>query len=252
MFSGRNNIDSDAVACNSPKRKNGKQVPQDIQKKKRTTISKMEAKAKKSIENSENDSEDAFSEIFEGFKMPEFKDLKGFESFNIIVDGMQIDDEFSTEVRNKYYKLCYSQQAYLHENLIKGLNYKLVSGIICETVHIADAIKVSVISTPRVEFSSWDKTLLAFEHLGMNVQFLRVRLRRLVSIAYENVDAEETRRYLAYRTERSRADDEINNVEMKLEELKEACYGFSAYLESLKFKAENYQHKFHKEVAANW
>jgi len=253
MFSGRNNIEPDVVAYNSPKRKSVKPVPQDFQKKKKMIVSNMETKPKQYTEQSEIDSDEALSEIFEGFKMPEFKELKGFENFRIIVDGRPIEEELSTEVRNKYYKLCYSQQVFLHDNLIKGLHYKLIAGIISELVNIADAIKVSVISTPRVEFSNWDKTLLAFEHLGMNVEFLRVRLRRLVSIAYETGDASEIRRYMAYRTEQhGRVDDEIKNMETKLEELKEACSGFTNYLESLKSKAEKHEQKFQKQVAANW
>jgi len=253
MFSGRNNIEPDVLACNSPKRKSVKPVPQDIQKKKKMIVSNMETKPKQYTERYEIDSDEALSEIFEGFKMPEFKELKGFENFRIIVDGRPIEEELSIEVRNKYYKLCHSQQVFLHDNLIKGLHYKLIAGIISEIVNIADAIKVSVISTPRVEFSSWDKTLLAFEHLGMNVEFLRVRLRRLVSIAYETGDASEIRRYMAYRTEQhGQVEDEIKNMETKLEELKEACSGFTSYLESLKSKAEKHEHKFQKEVAANW
>lgn len=253
MFSGRKNTDADVVAaCSSSKRKHGKAVQLDIQKKKRTSVSRMGPKARQSPEQSERDSEEALSEVLEGFKMLEFKDLRGFEHFRIIVDGMPIDDELSAEVRNKYYRLCYSQQSYLHDNLIKSMNYKLIAGIISEIVNIADAIKVSVISTPRFEFANWDKTLLAFEHLGMNVGFLRVRLRRLVSLTYETDDASETRRFFAYRAEHSRADDEIKNMETKLEELKGACNGFASYLESLKCKAESYQHMFQKEVAAPW
>ncbi|XP_027347376.1 B3 domain-containing protein Os01g0234100-like isoform X2 [Abrus precatorius] len=251
---GKDNADTDAVTCKSPKRKHGKTVPLNVQKKKKTNVSRLGPKARLSeeVEESENGSDDALSEVLEGFKMLEFKDVKGFENFSIIVDGMPIDGEFSTEVRNKYYRLCCSQQAFLHENLIKGMNYKLIAGIISETVNIADAIKVSVICTPRFEFANWDKTLLAFEHLGMNVQFLRVRLRRLVSIAYETDDASETRRFLAYRNEHSQADDEIKNMETKLQELKGACDDFGAYLESLKCKAESYQLEFQKEVAAPW
>ncbi|KAJ1395586.1 DNA-binding barrel domain superfamily [Sesbania bispinosa] len=252
LIKGRNNIDTNVIACNSPKRKHGKSVPPDVQKKKKTNVSRMGPKMKQSIEESEIDSEEALSDVLEGFRMLEFKDLKGFENFNIIVDGMLIDAELSPEIRNKYYKLCYSQQAFLHEHLIKGMNYKLIVGIIYEIVNIADAIKVSVISTPRVEFANWDKTLLAFEHLGMNVEFLRVRLRRLVSLAYESDDASGTKRYLMYRTEHSQADDEIKNMENKLEELKQACNGFGAYLESLKCKAESYQLKYQKELAAPW
>ncbi|CAI8609262.1 unnamed protein product [Vicia faba] len=251
---GKNNTDTDVVASNSPKRKSSKPIPQDIQKKNKIIVSKTETKAKQYTEQLyENGSEEALSEILEAYKMPEFKDLNGFENFRIIVNGMLIDNELSTEVRNKYYKLCYSQQAFLHDNLIKGLNYNLISGVIYEVVNIADAIKVSVISTPRFEFYNWDKTLLAFENLGMNVEFLRHRLRRLVSLAYETDNGLETRRYLAYRTEEhGRVDDEIKNMETKLEELKKACNGFGDYLEGLKHKAERYEHKFQKEVAANW
>ncbi|KAG4933558.1 hypothetical protein JHK87_047560 [Glycine soja] len=249
---GNDNADSDDVACNNSKRKHGKSVQQDVQTKKKASASRLRPKARPSVEQSENDSEEALSEVMEGFKMLEFNDVKGFENFSIIVDGVPIDAEFSTEVRNKYYRLCCSQHAFLHENLIKGMNYKLIAGIILETVNIADAIEVSVICTPRAEFSNWDKTLLAFEHLGMDVEFLRVRLRRLARIAYEKDDASETKKHLAYRNEYSRADNEIKNMEAKLEELKGACNGFGAYLESLKCRAESNHIKFQKEVVAPW
>jgi len=252
LFSGKDSTDTDVVTCNSSKRKHGKSVPLDIQKKKKANLSRLRPKAGPSVEQSENDSEEALSEVVEEFKMLEFEDMRGFENFSIIVEGVSIDVEFPTEVRNKYYRLCCSQHAFLHENLIKGMNYKLIAGIISETVNIADAIRVSVICTPRFEFANWDKTLLAFEHLGMNVEFLRIRLRRLVSIAYEKNDVSEAKKYLAYRNEPSRADDEIRIMEVKLEELKGACNGFGAYLGSLKGKAENYQMKFRREVDAPW
>ncbi|KAK7263124.1 hypothetical protein RJT34_30709 [Clitoria ternatea] len=248
---GKENADGDVVT-NSSKRKQSKSVPLDVQKKKKTTVSRMGPKAKHSVEQYENDSEEALSEVLEDFPMLEFKDVKSFENFSIIIDGKPIDSEFSTEVRNKYYRLCCSQHAFLHDNLIKGLNYKLIVGIIYEIVKIAEAIKVSVICTPRVDFSNWDKTLLAFENLGMSVEFLRLRLRRLVSIAYEKNDALETKKYWAYRNDYSRANDEIRNMETKLEELKGACDGFGAYLGSLKHKAESYQIKFQQEVTAPW
>lgn len=252
MFSGKDNADNDVVTCNSSKRKQGNSVPLDVQNKKKINMSRFSPKARPSAEQSENDSEEALSEVMEKYKMLEFKDVKGFGNFCIIVDGMAIDSELSTEVRNKYYRLCCSQHGFLHDNLIKGMNCKLIAGIISETVNIADAIKVSVMCTPRVEFANWDKTLLGFEHLGMNVEFLRFRLRRLVSIAYEKGDSLETKKYMACRNEYSRADDEIMNMEAKLEELKGACNNFGAYLESLKYKAESYHIKFQKEVAAPW
>nr|XP_029153268.1 B3 domain-containing protein Os01g0234100-like [Arachis hypogaea] len=247
-FHQKENPENDALDASITKKKPGKSVAIDVQKKKASKP------GHKSVQpaQSENDSEEAVSEVFEGFRTLDFKDVKGFENFSIIVDGVVLDAEFSTEVRNKYYKLCYSQRAFLHENLTRGLNYKLVVGIITETVNIADAIKVSVLATPRFDFSNWDKTLLAFEHMGMNVEFLRVKLRRLVSIAYETDDALETRRYFQYKNQHSRADEEIKNMESKLEDLKGACKDFSAYIKSLKQKAETHQNKFQKEVAAPW
>ncbi|QHO19252.1 hypothetical protein HN51_061884 [Arachis hypogaea] len=244
----KENPENDALDASITKRKPGKSVAIDVQKKKPSKP------GHKSVQpaQSENDSEEALSEVFEGFRTLDFKDVKGFENFSIIVDGVVLDAEFSNEVRNKYYKLCYSQRAFLHDNLTRGLNYKLVVGIITETVNIADAIKVSVLATPRFDFSNWDKTLLAFEHMGMNVEFLRVKLRRLVSIAYETDDALETRRYFQYKNQHSRADAEIKNMESKLEDLKGACKDFSAYIKSLKQKAETHQNKFQKEVASPW
>ncbi|BAT75578.1 B3 domain-containing protein [Vigna angularis] len=248
---GKDNMDTD-LTCNSSKRKHGKSVPLDIQKKKKANLSRLRPKVMPSVEQPEDGSEEALSEVMEEFRMLEFEDVRGFENFSIIVDGVSIDAEFPDDVRNKYYRLCCSQHAFLHENLIKGMNYKLVAGIISETVNIADAIKVSMLCTPRFEFVNWDKTLLAFEHLGMNVEFLRIRLRRLVSIAYEENDVSEVKKYLASRNEYSRADDEIRNIEEKLEELKGACNGFGAYIGSLKGKAENYHNKFRREVHAPW
>ncbi|RDX70486.1 B3 domain-containing protein, partial [Mucuna pruriens] len=190
----KDNADTNVVTCNSSKRKHGKFVPLDVQKKNKTDMSRLKPKVRQSAEQSENDSEEALSEVMEDFKMFKFNDVKGFENFSIIVDGIPIDIEFSTKVRNKYYKLCCSQHAFLHDNLIKGMNYKLIVGIISEIVNIADAIKVSVICTPCVEFANWDKTLLAFENLGMNVEFLRIQLHQLVSIVYEKNDASETKK----------------------------------------------------------
>ncbi|MED6193344.1 hypothetical protein PIB30_018495 [Stylosanthes scabra] len=245
----KENQHNDALETSNTKRKPGKPVPIDVQKKKRTVVSKPSPKSVQPAP-SENDSEEALSEVFEGFRTLDFKDVKGFEYFSIIVDGVPLDAEFPNEVRNKYYKLCQSQRAFLHDNLTRGMNYKLVVGIITETVNIADAIKVSVLATPRYDFSNWDKTLLAFEHMGMNVEFLRVRLWRLVSIAYETDDALETRKYFQYKNQHSRADDEIKNMESKLEDLKGACNDFSSYIKSLKHKAEGHQNKFQKEAGA--
>ncbi|KAF6176213.1 hypothetical protein GIB67_023504 [Kingdonia uniflora] len=48
-----------------------------------------------------------------------------------------------------------------------------------ETILIADGIKTSKLGTFMDDFSTWDQTLEGFEHLGMNIGFLRAKLQRL-------------------------------------------------------------------------
>lgn len=170
----------------------------------------------------------------------EFKDVKSFEKFSIIVNGVSIDSELPHEVRNKYYKLCHSQQAFLHENLIKGINYNLIIGIISEVVKIADALKSGSLLISTAEYANWDKELLAFEYLGMNMEFLRHRLCMLLNMAYESQGDSEISRFSTSATEFSQADNGITNIETKLEELKEACDAFGSYIYTLKYKAERF------------
>jgi hypothetical protein len=227
-----------------------------LEKKKKIDLPRSVPNLGPPAEQSENDSEEVVSEVLEDFKLPEpaiqFKDIKSFKNFCILVDGICMDSEFSEDIRKRYFKLCYSQKAFLHDNLVNGINFILVVGIISETVNIADAIKASKLTTSRDEFSAWDKTLQAFEHLGMNVRFLRSRLRRVISLAYESESATNTRRYFEARTEQGCAEDEIRNIEAKLAELKEACYGFGAYIDNMKSKAESYELKFQVEATAPW
>ncbi|GAV86361.1 B3 domain-containing protein/DUF724 domain-containing protein [Cephalotus follicularis] len=207
-------------------------------------------------EQSENDSEEVGSEVLEGFKLSTpavvFEDIKSLEDFNISVCGLVIDSELPEDIRNKYYNLCCSQNAFLHENLIQGINFKLIVGTISEVVNIADAISACKLITSRNEFASWGRSLKAFELLGMNVGFLRARLSRLVSLAFESEGASYTRRYVEAKTARTRAEEKIRNLEAKVAELKEAGKRFGAEIESLKSKAEIYELKFQEEVTAPW
>ena len=191
----------------------------------------------------------------EGFKLYvptiQFKDITSFENFNIF-DGLVIDSDLSEDIRNKYYRLCCSQNSFLHENIIQGLNFKLIVGTISETVNIADAIRACKLTTSRDEFDSWDKTLKAFELLGMNVAFLRTRLHRLVNLAFESEGAAETRRYIEAKMERAQTEDEIRNLEAKLAELKDSCKTFGDEIESLQSKAETYELRFEEEVKDPW
>ncbi|KAG6666264.1 hypothetical protein CIPAW_01G019200, partial [Carya illinoinensis] len=221
-----------ATSSNS-KRKLPKCLPIGIDdKKKKSGLPKSVPYLRQLAEQSQSDSEEVVSEVMEDFKLPgrllKFEDIKSFLNFSILVDGMSIDSEFPDDIRKKYYKLCCSQNAFLHDRLVKGINYKLVVGIISET------------------------TLLGFEHLGMDVKFLRSWLHSIASLANESESESYTRSYLEIRTERGSIEDEMRNIEVKLSELKEACYGFGAYIDNMKSKAEIYELNFQGEVTAPW
>ncbi|KAK9136023.1 hypothetical protein Syun_015353 [Stephania yunnanensis] len=125
------------------------------------------------------------SEVLEGIKLCQnaikFEDIiRGRASFSVIVDGLNIDSELSDDTLLKYYKLCSSQQLFLHEKLMKGMNYKLVAGIISETVDIADAVEARNRRLSSEEFDSLNTRLEAFEKMGMKVAFLRNQLNQAV------------------------------------------------------------------------
>ncbi|XVE82778.1 hypothetical protein DITRI_Ditri16bG0033000 [Diplodiscus trichospermus] len=246
------------TASISTKRKRPKSLPLAVvqKKNKRSGLQRLACNVGQPAEQSENDSEEVGSEVLEGFKLAvptiQFNDITSFENFNILVDGSVRDSELSEDIRNEYYKLCCSQHSFLHDNIIPGINLKLVVGIISETVNIANAIRACKLTTSRDEFDSWDKTLKAFELLGMNVGFLRARLHRLVNLAFESEDAADTRRYIEAKMERAQTEDEIRNLEAKLAELKDACKRLGVEIESVQSKAETYEHRFEEEVKAPW
>ncbi|KAL5752941.1 hypothetical protein ACOSP7_023123 [Xanthoceras sorbifolium] len=207
-------------------------------------------------EQSENDSEEVGSEVLEGFKLSapvlQFKDVTSLDNFNILVDGMVIDSELPDDIRIKYYKLCCSQNSFLHESIIQSINFKLIVGTISETVNIADALRNCNLSTSRDEFSTWDQSLKAFEILGMNVGFLRARLHWLVKLAFESEGARETRRYIEAKAQKAQAEEEMRSIETRLMELKGDCERFGSEIESLKSKTEGYALKFKEEVNTPW
>ncbi|KAK9112802.1 hypothetical protein Scep_020321 [Stephania cephalantha] len=138
-----------------------------------------------SAEDAANCSGEDISEVLEGTKINQnaikFEDIiRDQASFSVVVNGLSIDSELSEYTISKYYKLCSSQKAFLHEKLLKGMNRKLVAGIISETVDISDAIEACVLNLSNSEFASWDACLGAFEQMGMNVAFLRCQLQQLV------------------------------------------------------------------------
>ncbi|KAK9109172.1 hypothetical protein Sjap_017232 [Stephania japonica] len=144
-----------------------------------------------SVEDTTNCSGEDISEVLEGTKL--YQNGIKFEgiirdqaSFSVVVNGLSIDSELSEYAISKYYKLCSSQNAFLHEKLLNGMSRKLVAGIISETVDIADAIEACMLNLSNNEFVSWDACLGAFEQMGMNVAFLRNQLQHLVGTTKES------------------------------------------------------------------
>ncbi|XP_022746370.1 B3 domain-containing protein Os01g0234100-like isoform X4 [Durio zibethinus] len=168
----------------------------------------------------QNDRLDLGSEVLDSIKLSEsmidFKEVKNFEDFNILVNGLIIDSEFSKYLKTKYYELCCNQKSFLHENLLEGLNCKLVAGVIAETINIADAIRAAKLTTSHHSFLTWGQTLKSFKGLGMKVGFLSARLDQLMNLSMKS------RRYQEARLEQINANEKKRKLEAKLVEVTEA------------------------------
>ncbi|KAM7250601.1 hypothetical protein ACFE04_022484 [Oxalis oulophora] len=197
---------------------------------------------------SENDSEVVGYEVMEGYKLAtptfQFDDVKSFNDFVIFIDGSLVDSELQENIRKKYYDLCRSQNAFLHENIAPGMIHNLIIGTIWETVNIADALRNCKLTTSRDKFSGWENSLKAFELLGMNVGFLVARLNKLVKLAFESEGGSSTRGYVEAKTEKNRAEEEIKGLEAKVKKLKKVSGKCEAEIESLKPEADGYEVKF--------
>ncbi|GER42192.1 B3 domain-containing protein [Striga asiatica] len=150
--------------------------------------------------------------------LPEIDIKKGFDDFKIQMDGLILDPEIPSVLRTKYYNLCSSQKAFLHDCLIKGLSSKLVVAMICETINISDAIRSVDLATSDHCLNCWEKTLKAFEDLGMAVGFLRDRVQKLKGIKREHQVM-----LLSVRTLVGRVEAEVEALEW---EDKKLCYEF--------------------------
>ncbi|GFQ03390.1 B3 domain-containing protein os01g0234100 [Phtheirospermum japonicum] len=204
-------------------------------------------------EPSGNDSDEVASEVLEGSESAlRFKDVKSFEEFHVTVNGACIDSEIPEHICRKYYDLCRVKNSFLHSFILPGLYTKLVAGMIVETVNIADAIRGCKLTTQRDELEVWEKSLRSFELLGLNVGFLRARLKRIVSMVFESEDALDMRRYWDARMDFDRNEDEIRCLETKIVGLKELSAKCDQDVEDLKMKAEKYEVMFQEEVDASW
>ncbi|GJZ34098.1 hypothetical protein Tco_0579534 [Tanacetum coccineum] len=173
----------------------------------------------------------------------EFKDIKGVDDFSIVVDNLVIDSEIPKHFQIKYYDLCRSQNMYLHENLLKGLNVKLAVGIILETITIADAIRACKVTITRDDIATWDKTLKAFEEVGMKVGFLRARISKLTGLSFESNELLE-----ANKIEQTKAKEEMRVIKEKLCRVREMIRNLDVEMETLKLKGRSSSKSFIKKL----
>ncbi|KAI3933827.1 hypothetical protein MKW92_013150 [Papaver armeniacum] len=192
------------------------------------------------------------TEVLEGIKLSdssvEIQDVTDLESFTIKVNGLIIDPEMSENYRSKYYELCRSQKTYLHKNLMQGVNSKLVAGIICETVDIADAIRASELGTPNDDFKAWRKSLIGFKHLGMNVDVLLSRIDILLKLVTE---AEHSFDYNETMVRRNRVKREIAALDMKILELRNESVRLEREVKALQVNEEKHE-AFYSVVRSPW
>ncbi|GMJ09776.1 hypothetical protein HRI_004646800 [Hibiscus trionum] len=199
----------------------------------------------------ENEMVDLGSDVSDGVRLSEsivnFNEVKSFEDFNIVVNGLIIDSEFSKYLQMKYYELCCNHKSFLHENLLEGLNCKLVAGVIAETINIADAIRAAKLTTSHDSFLTWDKTLKSFEGLGMKVGFLRARLDQLMNLLTKS------RRYKEAKLEQAKANEEKQKLEAMLAEVTRTLSRLDREIGSFEQEnADDLEALFQEVVNAPW
>ncbi|KAI3933826.1 hypothetical protein MKW92_013149 [Papaver armeniacum] len=189
------------------------------------------------------------TEVSEGARLPEpiagIQEFTNLDGFTIIVNDMLIDPEISEDVRSKYYELCRSQKAYLHEHLMEGPNRKIVAAIISDIVNIADAVRAIKLSTPKDIFEVWEKSLKFYKHVGMNVDFLlsRVSIHRRQALAFD---------YNGAVIEENRLKEEMTAREAKILELRNASMSLERELTTLEGNREKHEAAFQSMVNSPW
>ncbi|XP_050214151.1 B3 domain-containing protein Os01g0234100-like [Mercurialis annua] len=190
------------------------------------------------------------SGLLDGIRLSEsaidFKEVKSFEDFNILNNGLVINPELSKYLQYKYYNLCCSTKSFLHEHLLEGLNLKLAAGVMAETINIADAIRASKLTTPLDSFITWKNTLEAFKKLGMNVDFLIERLDQLMKLA------DKPRRYKVLTDRKLSAEERRRTLETQLLEIEEETNRIDIELQQLGENRENHELMFREVVEAPW
>ncbi|KAK0581308.1 hypothetical protein LWI29_012361 [Acer saccharum] len=201
-------------------------------------------------DNSENESKPFRSEALDGITLSEstidFKDVKSIEDFKIVVNGLVINSTLSKHLLSRYYELCCSQSSFLHDGLLGDLNYKLVVGMIAEIIDIADAIRASSITTSQNDFATWEKTLKAFQMMGMKVGFLQDRLQQLVNFTLKSESSRTAR------LERARAEEARRILEVKLSEVRQTINRMDSEIETLEGNTIRLPVMFQEVAKAAW
>nr|GEX17601.1 hypothetical protein [Tanacetum cinerariifolium] len=126
-----------------------------------------------------------------------------------------------------------------------GLNVKLAVRIILETITISDAIRACKVTITRDNIATWDKTLMAFEEVGMKVGFLRARISKLMGLSFKSNELLE-----ANKIEQTKAEEEMRVIKEKLCGVQEMIKNLDVEMETLKLKGQKLKQVFHKEANA--
>ncbi|XP_048502288.1 B3 domain-containing protein Os01g0234100 isoform X3 [Beta vulgaris subsp. vulgaris] len=145
--------------------------------------------------------------------------IASFDEFVILLeDLLKKEYDLPHNLKHSYYKLCCSQNEFLHIHLLEGINPFLIAGIIIETVNVA----------------------LAMKSLG----FLVSHLDNLQRVAYDPEATRNRQQYLELCSEHAISEREINNVEAKLSELIGVFDKRADEIKKLKSEIKNHKSKF--------
>ncbi|CAN6163306.1 unnamed protein product [Urochloa humidicola] len=205
-----------------------------------------------------DDSNAVVSEAIDGLRIldsdMDFDDVTGFSNFNIVVDSLVIDCKFHDNLRRTYYDLCCSQKSFLHKNLLKQLNLTLVVGVIMETISIAEGIRAcKAQSSSRDDLLIWKKTLESFELLGMNVAFLLKRVNDLLGLPADGLrDLSECQKYRELKSERARAEEKVEALQLTLSNVKGMLQKMDAEMEEMESSVKRSGVTMQQSAAAPW
>uniref|UniRef100_A0A0D9WPL8 TF-B3 domain-containing protein n=1 Tax=Leersia perrieri TaxID=77586 RepID=A0A0D9WPL8_9ORYZ len=210
-----------------------------------------------STKGDHNDNQNLVSEAIDGIRFSKseisFDDVTSFSNFNIIVDGLVIDCKFPDHERMMYYEICCSQKSFLHNHLLKHLNFKLVVGVIMETIKIAEGIRACKADNSSYDdFLVWKKTLQSFELLGMKVAFLIKRIDDLLCLPAQPRDPSECSKYKDIKLARSRAREKMKALESKFSSLTDELKKMDDEMEELESSVRKHDIALKKIATAPW